>query len=333
MIRSLLKETRVRIDTAGSGAECLDKIRNTSYDIIFMDQRMPEMDGTETLHVMKTLTREENLSYDAPVIILTANVVAGAKEQFLAEGFNDYLSKPVDALKLEHMIASYLPPDKVMEPGDGAEEPEAGAAADENRSEEGSFINDYAAIKGIDIDAALKNCLNADILKSTVHDFYSYYETGVMKIEDTWKAGNIKDYTVAVHALKSSSRLIGAMDLSGMAAGLEERGDEADVTAINEGTPALLEKYAYYADCLAPLFEEAGDEDDDREMIDPAALSEAYGAIKEAVDAFDFNTADELVGMLKDYRLPAEEADRYERICGMITRLERDAILEELNNG
>nr|MCR5233107.1 response regulator [Lachnospiraceae bacterium] len=333
VIRSLLKETRIGIDTAGSGAECLDKIRNTAYDIIFMDQRMPEMDGTETLHVMKTLTREENSSYDAPVIILTANVVAGAKEQFLSEGFKDYLSKPVDALKLEHMIASYLPPGKVMEPGDDAGEPGDKVAADENRSDASSFINDYAAIKGIDFNAALKNCLNADILKSTVHDFYSYYKTGVMKIEETWKSGNIKDYTVAVHALKSSSRLIGAMDLSKMAAGLEERGDEADITAINEGTPALLEKYACYAECMAPLFKEAGNEDDDREMIDPSALSEAYGAIREAVDAFDFNTADELVGMLKDYRLPEDEADRYERICGMITRLERDAILEELNNG
>nr|MCR5001121.1 response regulator [Lachnospiraceae bacterium] len=334
VIRSLLKETRVNIDTATSGAECLDKIRTASYDIIFMDQRMPEMDGTETLHAMKTLTRDENRSYDAPVIILTANVVAGAKEQFISEGFNDYLSKPVDALKLEHMIAEYLPSGKVMEPPEETEEGSNESAGGDS-SDDSAFMNDYAAIKGIDIDAALKNCLNADILKNTVHDFYAYFETGSGKIKDTWKAGNIKDYTVAVHALKSSSRLIGAMDLSKMAAGFEESGDREDITAINEGTPALLDKYSYYFDSLASLFKEEEDDEaaDSREMIDPAALSEAYGAIKEAVDAFDFNTADELVGMLKEYRLPPVEAARYERICGMITRLERDAILEELNNG
>lgn len=332
VIRSLLKETRVNIDTATSGAECLDKIRTASYDIIFMDQRMPEMDGTETLHAMKTLTRDENRSYDAPVIILTANVVAGAKEQFISEGFNDYLSKPVDALKLEHMIAEYLPSGKVMEPPEETEEGSNESAGGDS-SDDSAFMNDYGAIKGIDIDAALKNCLNADILKNTVHDFYVYFETGSGKIKDTWKAGNIKDYTVAVHALKSSSRLIGAMDLSKMAAGLEESGDREDIEAINEDTPALLNKYIYYHDSLAAIFRETKEADDDREMIDPSALSEAYGAIKEAVAAFDFNTADELVGMLKEYRMPPEEDARYERICGMITRLERDAILEELNNG
>jgi uncharacterized protein (UPF0297 family) len=123
------------------------------------------------------------------------------------------------------------------------------------------------------------------------------------------------------------------MDLSEMAARLEDFGDREDAEAISEGTPALLDKYTYYADRLASLFKEDDGAEDDRELIDPTSLSEAYGAIKEAVDAFDFNTADELVGMLKGYRLPKDEEARYERICGMITRLERDAILEELNNG
>ncbi len=335
VIKSLLKETLVNVDTATSGAECLDKIKTASYDIIFMDQRMPEMDGTETLHAMKALARSDNHSYDAPVIILTANVVAGAREQFISEGFNDYLSKPVDALKLEHMIAAYLPKDKVLEPPDEPEEHSGDKADGGTGTEDSAFMRDFAAIKGIDIDAALKNCLNADILKNTAHDFYVYFETGSGKIRDMWEAGNIKDYTVAVHALKSSARLIGAMDLSKMAAGLEASGDAGDITAIKEGTPALLDKYSYYCDCLASLFKEEEDDEaaDNREMIDPAALSEAYGAIREAVDAFDFNTADELVGMLKEYRLPKEEEARYGRICGMITRLDRDAILEELSNG
>nr|MCR5357088.1 response regulator [Lachnospiraceae bacterium] len=225
VIRSLLKETKVNIDTATSGAECLDKIKASSYDIIFMDQRMPEMDGTETLHAMKALSRDENRSYDAPVIILTANVVAGAREQFINEGFNDYLSKPVDALKLEHMIASYLPAGKVTEPPDEPGEHTGDGADTGSSSDSAAFIDDLATIKEIDIDAALKNCLTADILKNTVHDFYVYFETGSGKIKDTWRAGNIKDYTVAVHALKSSARLIGATDLSKMAAELEDCGD------------------------------------------------------------------------------------------------------------
>ena len=95
----------------------------------------------------------------------------------------------------------------------------------------------------------------------------------------------------------------------------------------------LLEKYRYYEDSLALLFDDGDPEDDDRELIDPSALSEAYGAIREAVTAFDFNTADELMGMLKEYRIPKEEEDRYLRICDMVTKLEREALLEELANG
>ena len=325
VIRSLLKETKVNIDTASSGAECLEMIKDTAYDIIFMDQRMPGMDGTQTLHAMREMKEEENLSHAAPVIILTANVVAGAKEQFMKEGFSDYLSKPVDALKLERTVAAYLPPEKVKEPSEG----DAAVQAHEDTE----FSDRFAGIDGIDVKTALKNCMNTDILKNTVHDFYVSAKTGPAKIEKLWREENISEFTITVHALKSSARLIGALDLNELAAKLEEYGDKGDLSSIGEYTPILLEKYRYYADSLALLFEDGDPEDDDRELIDPSALSEAYSAVREAVTAFDFNTADELMGMLKEYRIPKEEEDRYLRICDMVTKLEREALLEELANG
>lgn len=325
VIRSLLKETKVNIDTASSGSECLEMIKDTAYDIIFMDQRMPGMDGTQTLHAMREMKEEENLSHAAPVIILTANVVAGAKEQFMKEGFSDYLSKPVDALKLERTVAAYLPPEKVKEPSEGD------AAVQDHEDTE--FSDRFAGIDGIDVKTALKNCMNTDILKNTVHDFYVSAKTGPAKIEKLWREENISEFTITVHALKSSARLIGALDLNELAAKLEEYGDKGDLSSISEYTPILLEKYRYYSDSLALLFEDGDSEDDDRELIDPTALSEAYSAVREAVTAFDFNTADELMGMLKEYRIPKEEEDRYLRICDMVTKLEREAILEELANG
>ncbi|MDE7434296.1 MAG: response regulator [Lachnospiraceae bacterium] len=103
---SLLKETGVQIDDVDSGFACLDKIQRQSYDIIFMDHMMPEMDGVETLHRMGEL---EHKCKDTPVIVLTANAVAGAREGYLKEGFTDYLSKPVNFQKLESLIQKYLP--------------------------------------------------------------------------------------------------------------------------------------------------------------------------------------------------------------------------------
>ena len=107
VFRALLKKTRVRVMTATSGKECLRQVQKQEFDIIFMDHMMPEMDGVETLKQLKAL--EDNLSKDTPVIALTANAVAGAKEEYIAQGFADYLSKPVQGSTLEKMVRAYLP--------------------------------------------------------------------------------------------------------------------------------------------------------------------------------------------------------------------------------
>ena len=107
VFRALLKKTRVRVMTATSGKECLRQVQKQEFDIIFLDHMMPEMDGVETLKQLKAL--EDNLSKDTPVIALTANAVAGAKEEYIAQGFADYLSKPVQGSTLEKMVRAYLP--------------------------------------------------------------------------------------------------------------------------------------------------------------------------------------------------------------------------------
>lgn len=107
VFRNLIKKTQIQVDTANSGAEALKKTKESKYDIIFLDHMMPEMDGIETLRNMKEM--EENLNLDTPVIMLTANAIVGAKEEYIQEGFSDYLSKPLECEKLEAVIAQYLP--------------------------------------------------------------------------------------------------------------------------------------------------------------------------------------------------------------------------------
>ena len=111
VVKGLLKQTKVRIDTAESGYECLKLVTQKVYDIIFLDHRMPGIDGIETLKRMKTL--EGNLNIDTPVISLTANAISGARQIYLDAGFQDYLTKPIDSAKLETMMIDYLPKDKV----------------------------------------------------------------------------------------------------------------------------------------------------------------------------------------------------------------------------
>ena len=108
--KGLLKRLKVQFDSAMSGRECLDKIGTKHYDIILLDHMMPEMDGVDTLHRMKQM--DCFVQNPPAVIALTANAVIGAKEGYLNEGFTDYLSKPIDYVKLEEMIWKYLPVEK-----------------------------------------------------------------------------------------------------------------------------------------------------------------------------------------------------------------------------
>ncbi len=105
--QGLLKGTRLQIDVASSGEECLELIKRKTYHLICMDHMMPVMDGVQTLHAIREL--EGNPSRDIPIIALTANAVAGARELYLKEGFQDYLTKPIDADKFENMLIEYLP--------------------------------------------------------------------------------------------------------------------------------------------------------------------------------------------------------------------------------
>ncbi len=107
----LLKQTQIKITDVGSGRECLDHIRQKHYDMIFLDHMMPEMDGMETMQRMREMA--DNLCKDTPVIMLTANAIVGAKEQYMEAGFDDFLAKPIDQSKLERLMMHWMPQEKI----------------------------------------------------------------------------------------------------------------------------------------------------------------------------------------------------------------------------
>ena len=112
--KGLLKQTQVQVKTAMSGYECLKLAEENAYDVIFLDHRMPGMDGIETLHKLQALGEKADFpNAHTPVIALTANAVSGAREEYIAAGFDDYLTKPIDSHKLEQMLQKYLPAAKV----------------------------------------------------------------------------------------------------------------------------------------------------------------------------------------------------------------------------
>ena len=243
---NLLKNTKIKIDTATSGAEAVEKASKTGYDIIFMDQRMPEMDGTEAFH--KIRDDENGASKDVPVVCLTADAVIGAKEKYLAEGFSDYLTKPIDNYALEKMIMKYLPEDKFERVTD---DPLTSAMKEEAGDDEFAILRSV----GIEPKAGLKYCQDDEELYRSLLSEYAYGEIEkAHNLQKSYDNENWNDYSIYVHALKSSSKMIGASALSMRAAKLEAAANAEDGGTIKTEHSSLMEEYEVVTAVIRSVF-------------------------------------------------------------------------------
>ena len=300
VVEGLLRRSQIHVDTALSGREALELVQHKRYDVIFLDHRMPEMDGVETFHEMQKLPN--NMSASAPCIMFTANAVSGAREAFLAEGFANYLTKPVDSLELEKMLVRYLPKDLVIiVRGDGS-------AEEEKKQHD---LEEFQGIEGLDAALALQNCGSPETLREALREYRDNIEQKASLLEQYLADGALEEYTVLVHSIKSSSRLIGAEDLSRQAAYLEQCGDEKKLSELEEKTPVLLELYRSYIDKLSLFAETSGDSADQKPLIDETQFKSAMDAIKEYASAFDFNSVDKIIEMLDKYTIPEKERKKY----------------------
>ncbi len=223
---NLLKRTGLQIDTAESGDEGIALFKGRKYDVIFLDHMMPDKDGIETLNEMKEIADSPNTG--TPVICLTANAISGMREMYTNAGFDDYLTKPIDAEQLEMMLLRYLPKDKV-------------AIAAENDDTDDYVLPDFLYdIKELDIDAGLNYCGDAEDYLMTLETYLESAEKKADEIEKYWAEKDVKNTTVKVHALKSSSQAIGALKLSEFAARLEKAGNEGDLEMLMKRTMRTL---------------------------------------------------------------------------------------------
>ncbi len=320
---NLLKRVQIQVETATSGAQAIEKAKECKYDIIFLDSMMPEMSGEETLRIMK---RDCTANEDTPMIVLTANAIKGAREEYLNAGFDNYLSKPIDSAKLEAMLQCYLPEDKVILV-DAAER----TAATEEVEEDDSILDRLNRIPGIDVEEGIKVADGEDIYLVVCKNFYDTAPGRIEMLEEYYSKQDIRNYTIQVHALKSSARLIGAYSLSEQAWNLEQAGRADDLEEISAKTEGLI---ADYRSLLQELDSVYGDtsEEDSRELIDTDTLRGNLRDLRELVEAFDMDTAAMLLDSLEEYRMPDDFAESYKKIKAYMAEVERDSILSLLDN-
>lgn len=228
----LLKLYGIDAELAESGEECLNAVKKQTYDIIFMDQMMPGMDGVETLSRLREIKKGNK---STPVIALTANALVGVKEEMLEEGFDDFLGKPMDLTELENVLIRFLKELQEEMPEAGREE--TGFAA-ETAGRYESLIR-----KGIDVQAGIELCGGEESYLEVLKAFVTNAPVQQRSLSQSLKLGDYRRYTVSVHALKSAAASIGALKLSEISRMHEEAGNKENIAYINEDFVNLIEEY------------------------------------------------------------------------------------------
>ncbi len=329
VVRGLLKKTGVKIDTATSGRQCLKMIREKRYDIIFLDHRMPELDGMETLALIRKDHGHPN--QETPVVALTANAISGARENYISAGFVDYMTKPIDSARLERAMIGLLPPEKVEI-----------IQADESQDvDEIAKLEPWITeLNGIDHRTGIRNTGSAEDFMKALQLFADNISENIKNIRLFYEREDFHNYNIKVHSLKSTARMIGASELSKMAEELENASVDGaiDDAEIGEKTPMLLNEYEKYLDILAPFIHDDTAEwkeemnDPSKAEIPQSALDEAYGSIKECMEALDYDSIDFLIQSIMKYRIPDKEQQKIIALRKKVSEFDWDAV-EELLNG
>ncbi len=211
---NLLKETRVMIDEAAGGLECIRLAGEKQYDVIFLDHMMPDLNGIETLHRIRE--NKDGFCHSTSVVALTANAVSGAREMYLKEGFDSFLSKPIIPEKLEKMLIQMLPEDKIVYEDISEDFPDGDGENVVSQLGQGSQAEELPQLDGIDWEYALLHLKDIDILKETADTFYLAMDRESEELEQLfqilrlmkWRGQNMKKPDKKIMLVDDSSVML-----------------------------------------------------------------------------------------------------------------------------
>lgn len=310
VLRNLLKETQIQVTDAGGGMECLRLVQEEHYDLIFLDHMMPEMDGIETLREIKKLADFPCLH--TPIVVLTANAVSGAKEKYLAEGFDDFLSKPVVPEKLEKMIQKMLPKELMMDvqqlPAEGQQD----------------FSEEMPQVDGLDWHYAWMHLPDRELLEYTVKEFYAQIMSAADHLQQSFEQAALDSYRIQVHAMKSLAATVGILPLSGAAKMLEDAAREENIEVIASLTPVFLKEWRSYHEKLQGIFgiEAVGK----KEMTDPSILKALVEMVRISMHEMDIDNADDLIRQLREYEYPDGISEMIQKLEHAVTNLDEEEV-------
>lgn len=348
---SLLKQTKVNVDVAESGKACLGMIIKKHYDLIFLDHMMPEMDGIEVLHRMKELENHKNT--DTPIVALTANAITGAKEMYLREGFDAFLSKPINPEKLEQTILQLLPKElqkfEMLEVSTESENNPKTVEQSSVMTSDEDF--ELPMIDGIDWSYGLMHLPSQELLLETVQDFYKAIPVEAKSLEQFYlgiAAGSMKEetqkgsvskateqslqqYRIKVHGMKSSANMIGAIVLGGMAKVLENAAKDADIETIEKLHPIFIREWLNYEEKLEECISKKETTSENVKGIEDYTVILAYlEMLRQALDELDIDEMDRIMELLEEFSYPEEMQAGMERLSALVVNMDSDQAFVEI---
>jgi CheY-like chemotaxis protein len=289
VVEGLLAPYEMEVHVCRCGADAVRMAREVIYDMILMDHMMPGMDGVEATAAVRAM--EGEYFRTVPIIALTANAVSGMREMFLENGFNDFLSKPIEISKLNEIMDRWVPKEKKITDG-------------RRKRDSGSRCEIGFEIEGVDASRGL--LMAGGTVERYLGVLEIYCRDAEKRLEILSSAPDEKSlafFTTQVHALKSASASIGAADLSKKAGMLEEAGKRGDVTVISERLGEFRDDLSLIAErirhALSLKEEKEREKREEREEGGEAALDKrALMRLKEALEAEDIGNVDRLIADL-----------------------------------
>ena len=296
VFKGLLKKTEIHIDTATSGAKALEMMSQKKYDLVFVDHMMPEMDGIEVLRHMR---KRNFMNADTPAIAFSANAVVGAHDFYLIEGFTDFLEKPVDGNKLENMLKTYLPKEKIEFLHEVCEE--------ENKASEAVLSEEIISEEEplLDTESGIRFSGSEVIFHKIITTFTESAKKGKKELADLYEKCDYDNYIIKVHGLKSAARIAGAPKLSRMAESLEFAGKAGNYEEIHQKHDELLRLYEETVSKMCIKYDLKTEEDLFLgELIDDMMLQAKLELLSQCNESFDYDTVDKIMGELTAYKMP-----------------------------
>lgn len=289
----LLAPLQLQIDKALSGRLAIEMIEKTHYDLILMDHMMPELDGIETTRIIRRFHED----YDTvPIIALTANVVEEVRAMFLVEGMNDFIAKPIESKVITDKIRQWLP-DKLVK-----------KATDKTMQKPAPSGNTNSIfIPELDTRSALQLLGNEKLYWQTLTEYARMIPKKSQLIAQYKDAGDWRNYTIETHALKSSSKQVGAMELSELAARIEQAGNSDDIGFILAHHDELLEQYRALKPILDKYLDVPEKQESPKSDYDMNLLLSLLKEMQNAVDNLDMDEMEQVIGKLEQISLNEEQ--------------------------